>query len=64
MERMMIVVLVLAAMLCAGDRRMRIVEAPKSYTSRLTQPPPQEPPRRYTVCAIAGAENCWVTPFR
>jgi len=22
-------------------------------------PPPPEPVRRYTVCGIAGAENCW-----
>jgi hypothetical protein len=25
------------------------------------RPPPNEV-RRYTVCAIAGAENCWMTP--
>ena len=28
--------------------------------------PPKEPPRRYTICGIAGAENCRVasTPIR
>lgn len=53
----MIVALVLVALLCAGDRRAA-EEPRKPYASRLPQPPPREP-MRYTVCGIAGAENCW-----
>jgi hypothetical protein len=33
----------------------------------IPQPPPKEQPKRYTICGIAGSENCWEvvsTPIR
>jgi hypothetical protein len=33
----------------------------KPYIQRapISPAPPKEPSKRYTVCGIAGAENCW-----
>ena len=45
-----------------GIKRAQISPAPPNKSVSVSQPPlwEREPPKRYTVCAIAGTENCWV----
>jgi hypothetical protein len=41
--------------------------SPGSEASVQRAPIPQPPPKRYTICGIAGSENCWEvvrTPIR
>ena len=41
-------------------------DVPLEIQKAALSPPPPEPgaTRRYTICAIAGAENCWVVEGR
>jgi len=46
-----------------ADKPFRKLFTDRAPTSQLRPPEPWEA-KSYTICGIAGAENCWVTPSR